>query len=384
MSDLTTFCDVDNNTVGFAVAAYVQTIDPVTCATSYSLVSEYYDTDFVSVGASLPAGWQQCCCESSGTGGPETVTTTTNTVTGNRIATYTNELGVPVDINETITAIGYDPLTNIITYTDEAGVPTDIDLAALAIDINVASVIYDPLTGEITLTETDGNIHVVDIGPVVVPTLCEEMAALPLNTPTPFDRFTDEFVVRNSITGVCKRVNIPTMQLSAVGWQTTRTVGGLQSAQNMVQTPSAYQNFPSTHLQGNFTVPFGGTTGNSNVRLDFNFNLQPSATGATFPAGAWADRYVIDLRVRLDGLAIAHVIRTLASVGEMGNGVPAAFTAYPEYENIHLSVLLGTAVTAGPHTFAVQYSVFTNTVTTGHTRTVQIGWSDWMVESNYV
>ena len=167
MSDLTTFCDADNNTVGFAVAAYVQTIDPVTCATSYSLVSEYYDTDFVSVGTSLPDGWQQCCCESGGGGGAETVTTITDTVSGNKIGTYTNELGTPVDINETITAIGYDPLTNTITYTDEAGVSIDIDLTALAIDINVASVTYDPVTGEIVLTETDGSVHTIDIGPPV-------------------------------------------------------------------------------------------------------------------------------------------------------------------------------------------------------------------------
>jgi hypothetical protein len=253
------------------------------------------------------------------------------------------------------------------------------------VDINVGSLGYDPLTGEITLTETDGSIHVVDIGPTVVPTLCEEMAALPLNTPTPFDRFTDEFVVRNSITGVCKRVDIPTMQTSTIGWQTTRTVGGLQSTQNMVQAPSAYQNFPSTHLQGNFTVPgLGGFSNASSVRLDFNFNLRPSSTGATFPAGAWADRYAIDLRVRLDGLAIAHVIRTITNIGEMGNGVPLAFTAYPEYGNYHLSVLLGNSVAPGAHTFAVQYSVLANTVTAGHTRTVQIDGSDWMIESNYV
>ncbi len=167
MSDLTTFCDVDNNTVGFAVAAYVQTIDPVTCATSYSLVSEYYDTDFVSVGTSLPDGWQQCCCESGGGGGAETVTTITDTVSGNKIGTYTNELGTPVDINETITALGYNPATNILTYTDETGASTNVDLTALAIDINVGSLAYNPLTGVITLTETDGSVHTIDISTLI-------------------------------------------------------------------------------------------------------------------------------------------------------------------------------------------------------------------------
>lgn len=50
----------------------------------------------------------------------ETTTTLTNTVTGSLIGTYTNELGVAVDINQTITTISGN------TYTNEAGTPTDI------------------------------------------------------------------------------------------------------------------------------------------------------------------------------------------------------------------------------------------------------------------
>jgi hypothetical protein len=116
------------------------------------------------------------CCGDSGSS--ETVTTLTNTVLGHLIGTYTNELGVPVDINETITALGYNPATNILTYTNETGAPTNVDLTALAIDINVASMAYNPLTGVITLTETDGSIHTIDIGPPVetVTTLIETPA----------------------------------------------------------------------------------------------------------------------------------------------------------------------------------------------------------------
>jgi hypothetical protein len=57
----------------------------------------------------------------------DVVTTITNAVTGNKIGTYTNEAGIAVDINETITVLGditYNKITGLLTvpYTDEAGV----------------------------------------------------------------------------------------------------------------------------------------------------------------------------------------------------------------------------------------------------------------------
>lgn len=57
----------------------------------------------------------------------DVVTTITNALTtGHKIGTYTNESGVAVDINETVTSIGtitYDAVTGVLTipYTDEAG-----------------------------------------------------------------------------------------------------------------------------------------------------------------------------------------------------------------------------------------------------------------------
>lgn len=65
MSAIETFCDVDGNIVGYAIAAFAQSIDPNTCVASTSLVSNYYDKDFNLVGSSLPTGWVSCCCGST-------------------------------------------------------------------------------------------------------------------------------------------------------------------------------------------------------------------------------------------------------------------------------------------------------------------------------
>ena len=55
----------------------------------------------------------------------ETLTTITQTITGNRIATYTNETGAAVDINETITELVANA-DGTLTYVDEAGVKHEI------------------------------------------------------------------------------------------------------------------------------------------------------------------------------------------------------------------------------------------------------------------
>lgn len=271
MSELTTFCDENNNTVGFAVAAYVQTIDPVTCATSYSLVSEYYDTDFVSVGTSLPAGWQKCCCGSGGgtgfdtkvdsftydsmtgnlvltqndfstftvnipPGSTETITTLVNTIAGHLIGTYTSEDATVVDINETVTSLAYNAGTNILSFTDETGTVTDVDLTALAVDINVASLAYNPVTGEITLTETDSTTHVIDIGPFAETTFTA-------NDSSTID-FTTSGTSNHTLTGVVK-------VSATAGNQLSTNADGLYVAENDNQTLS---------LSGNSLTIAGGNT----------------------------------------------------------------------------------------------------------------------------
>ena len=95
MTALKTFCDIDNNIVGYAISAVTSSVDPVTCVASFGLQAEYYDTDFNVLGSSLPAGWGECCC-----GGSETVTTLTEDAL-NRTATYTNEIGAMTVLSET-------------------------------------------------------------------------------------------------------------------------------------------------------------------------------------------------------------------------------------------------------------------------------------------
>jgi hypothetical protein len=57
----------------------------------------------------------------------ETITTLTATITGHKIGTYTNESGTAVDIKETITTL-VDNGDSTFTYTNENGVPTIIQL----------------------------------------------------------------------------------------------------------------------------------------------------------------------------------------------------------------------------------------------------------------
>lgn len=73
------FCDSNGDFVGYSLASYAQVLDPVTCTTSYVLQANYYDTDWVSLGSSLPVGWEKCCCDSGTPVSPLTVGDT-NTV----------------------------------------------------------------------------------------------------------------------------------------------------------------------------------------------------------------------------------------------------------------------------------------------------------------
>ena len=66
---------------------------------------------------------------SIGGSGSETNTTITNTVTGHKIATYTNEQATAVDINETITSLSLSNST--LTYVDEAGVSNAVSLSTI-------------------------------------------------------------------------------------------------------------------------------------------------------------------------------------------------------------------------------------------------------------
>jgi len=85
----------------------------------------------------------------------ETTTTITNTVSGHKVADYTNEDGTVVAVNETVTTASYNSSTHIFTYTGEDGTPVNIDLSGLATDIFVNGATYNSSTGLLTLTDND-------------------------------------------------------------------------------------------------------------------------------------------------------------------------------------------------------------------------------------
>jgi hypothetical protein len=104
----------------------------------------------------------------------DVVTTLTDALaTGNKIGTYTNESGVVVDINETITSIGtvlFDIATGLLTipYTDEAGVVND-KTVTLPIPLNVLTNVQPTPTAtgnttnlNSTFKDAAGNTWIVD------------------------------------------------------------------------------------------------------------------------------------------------------------------------------------------------------------------------------
>jgi hypothetical protein len=102
----------------------------------------------------------------------QTVTTITDTVTGNKIATFTNESGTAVDINETVTVLGdltYDSVTGLLTipYTDEAGVVNSKTVTISSLDVLTTAQPTPTLTGNTTnlnsaFKDTAGNTWIVD------------------------------------------------------------------------------------------------------------------------------------------------------------------------------------------------------------------------------
>jgi hypothetical protein len=142
----------------------------------------------------------------------ETITNITNTVTGHKIGTYTNESGVSVDINETITSIPtFSILGNVVTlsYIDEAGVT---NTKSLTIPSDILTTLTNAISGHKIGTYTNENGTPVNInetitaisnfsilGNTVTLTYIDEAGATNIKTLTiPSDIVTN---ITNTITG---------------------------------------------------------------------------------------------------------------------------------------------------------------------------------------
>lgn len=89
---------------------------------------------------------------------PNEVTTITNTITGHRIATHTNEDGIATNLNETITTL-VDNGNKTFTYTNENGVPVTFDAGAT----QVITTVTNTLAGKRIATYTNENSVAVNI-----------------------------------------------------------------------------------------------------------------------------------------------------------------------------------------------------------------------------
>jgi hypothetical protein len=96
---------------------------------------------------------------------PETITTITDTVaTGNKIGTYTNESGVAVDINETLTVLKTFSIsgnTISLEYDDEAG---DTTTKTVDLPVEIVTTIVNVLSaGNKIATYTNELLDIVDV-----------------------------------------------------------------------------------------------------------------------------------------------------------------------------------------------------------------------------
>jgi len=92
----------------------------------------------------------------------ETLTTLTNTVAGNRIGTYTDEDGVSFDLNETVTSL-VDNGDQTMTFTHEDGTTSTIDATAL----ETLTLITNTVAGNRIATYTDEDGATFDVNETI-------------------------------------------------------------------------------------------------------------------------------------------------------------------------------------------------------------------------
>lgn len=90
------------------------------------------------------------------------VSSISNTVVGNQIATHSDGEGNSTDINETITSLSIS--TNILTYTKEDGTSDNIDLSLYLDDSNLSRIVSGVIDGAgiVTFTRDDASTFTID------------------------------------------------------------------------------------------------------------------------------------------------------------------------------------------------------------------------------
>ena len=91
------------------------------------------------------------------------------TLTGTQLASIVNGIQAVVDLTsavkaaETVTTMGWDPVTSNLTYTNEAGVLQTADLSQFLVDIYANATSFDPTSFIFTLTRNDGTTFTVNL-----------------------------------------------------------------------------------------------------------------------------------------------------------------------------------------------------------------------------
>jgi hypothetical protein len=100
-----------------------------------------------------------------------------------QVLTYTDESGVPYDLDLGIGTVSYDATSNTITYTDASGAPTQLVL-------NETSLVYNDVTNVLTYTNSQGDAQTVDLGALVKAN--ESLTVLGFDKATQVLTYTDE------------------------------------------------------------------------------------------------------------------------------------------------------------------------------------------------
>lgn len=165
------------------------------------------------------------------------VTTVTDTITGNPIATIDNSIDPAYTVNETVTTF-VDNNNGTYTYTNEAGTTFDIDVKD---DTDTTYVLSENNDGTITLTGSDSTTQTLDICAIIANNCPETVTSLTISGTDIL--FTDENNTVNTIA-----IPQPTFIETAPGIFEYTPVGQTPLVLDTTSTPSTITNTVTGHL----------------------------------------------------------------------------------------------------------------------------------------